>query len=195
MASSREAMSRWGVAPGGCNPGVKKLLLKGTGEARCRPPRGRAWLRDHMVSKRSDERPTGNPPPVRGKPTQMSWTSLTVTVPTPSQGRPRATEAACCIFAAQRMSQMYLDYPDSSQEPATSRIGSEVSHHLRDLAESIYVNVGGLHAEVSSPPANHASVGGVIVLGGWESHLQGEGRQLVEIPTQHNRVRTGMKFP
>jgi hypothetical protein len=42
-------MSPWGVAPGGCTPGVKKLPLKGTGEARCKPPKGRAWLRDRMV--------------------------------------------------------------------------------------------------------------------------------------------------
>jgi hypothetical protein len=43
-------MSRWGVASGGCKPEVKELPLKGTGEARCKPPRGRAWLRDRMVS-------------------------------------------------------------------------------------------------------------------------------------------------
>jgi hypothetical protein len=46
----RQAASPWGVASGGCTPEVKKLPLKGTGEARCRPPRGRAWLRDRMVS-------------------------------------------------------------------------------------------------------------------------------------------------
>jgi hypothetical protein len=32
----------WGVAAGGCYPAVKELPLKGTGEARCRPPRGQA---------------------------------------------------------------------------------------------------------------------------------------------------------
>ena len=59
----RQAMSPWGVAPGGGTPGVKQLPLKGTGEARGKPPRRRAWLRKHTVSTRSDERPTGNPPP------------------------------------------------------------------------------------------------------------------------------------
>jgi hypothetical protein len=46
----RQAMNPWGVASGGCNPEVKQLPLKGTGEARCRPPRRRAWLRGTKVS-------------------------------------------------------------------------------------------------------------------------------------------------
>jgi hypothetical protein len=56
----RQATSPWAVAPGGCTPGVKELALKGTGAARGKPPRSQAWLRTHMVSQRSDERPTGN---------------------------------------------------------------------------------------------------------------------------------------
>ena len=59
----RQALSPWGVASGGCKPEVKELPLKGTGAARCRPPRCQAWLRDHMASTRSDERPTGKFPP------------------------------------------------------------------------------------------------------------------------------------
>src|SRR5688500_14974649 len=59
----RQALSSWGVAPGGGNPDVKELPLKGTGEARCRPPRCQAWLRDPRASTRSDERPTGKLPP------------------------------------------------------------------------------------------------------------------------------------
>jgi hypothetical protein len=60
----RQAMSPWGVASRGGTLEVKELPLKGTGEARCQPPRGPAWLRTSMVSQRSDERPTGNVPPV-----------------------------------------------------------------------------------------------------------------------------------
>jgi hypothetical protein len=41
----------------------------------------------------------------------------------------------------------------------------------------------------------HKGVGGVIVLGGRESRLHGEGRQLVGISTQNSRMLTGMKFP
>jgi len=46
----RQAMSRWAIASKGCNLEVKELALKGTREARCRPPRCGAWLRGHMVS-------------------------------------------------------------------------------------------------------------------------------------------------
>jgi hypothetical protein len=59
----RQAMSRWAVASRGCTLEVKELALKGTGEARGKPPRRRAWLRTHMVSQRSGERPTGKSPP------------------------------------------------------------------------------------------------------------------------------------
>jgi hypothetical protein len=77
------------------------------------------------------------------------------------------------------------------------RIGSQISHHLRTSAEYIIVNVGGsdMNVKVSSPPMTCQSVGGVIVLGGRESRLHGEGRQLDGISTQNNRMSTGMKFP
>ena len=74
-------------------------------------------------------------------------------------------------------------------------MGCVDNRHLNDLAEFIFVNVGGLLAEVSSPPKKQASVGGSIVLGGWESQPQGEGSQLVGISTQNSRMLTGMKFP
>jgi hypothetical protein len=70
------------------------------------------------------------------------------------------------------------------------RIGSYVSHHLNTSVEYSVVNVGGSHMEMSSPSMKYASVGGVIVLGGRESRLQGEGRQLVGISTQNNRMLT-----
>ena len=65
IACPQQAMSPSGVASAGCTAEVKQLPVKGTGAVRCRPPRCRAWLRDHMVSTRRDERPTGNgtPPP------------------------------------------------------------------------------------------------------------------------------------
>jgi hypothetical protein len=77
------------------------------------------------------------------------------------------------------------------------RLGSVISHHLTTFVESTIMNVGGsgMNAKVSSPPMKRMGVGGVIVLGGWESRLQGEGRQLVGISTQNSRMRTGMKFP
>jgi hypothetical protein len=62
------------------------------------------------------------------------------------------------------------------------RLGSTISPHLRALAEYISVNVGGsgMDAKVSSPPRTYQSVGGVIVLGGRESRLHGEGRQGID---------------
>ena len=48
---------------------------------------------------------------------------------------------------------------------------------LHGLVESVSVNAGGSHAEVSSPPMKHASVGAAIVLGARESRVQGEGQQ------------------
>jgi hypothetical protein len=50
IASTREAMSLWAVAPERCNSCVKELALIDTREARCRPPRRGGWLRGRMVS-------------------------------------------------------------------------------------------------------------------------------------------------
>jgi hypothetical protein len=63
------------------------------------------------------------------------------------------------------------------------RLGSIESHHLRVSAEDISVNVGGsdMDVKVCSPPRPYQSVGDVIVLGAWESHVHGEGRQGVDV--------------
>jgi hypothetical protein len=55
------------------------------------------------------------------------------------------------------------------------------NRHLNDLIESIAMNVGGPCVEGSSPPMKRTGVGGVIVLGGWENHLHGEGRQGIDV--------------
>jgi hypothetical protein len=39
------------------------------------------------------------------------------------------------------------------------------------------MNVGGPDAERCSPAMNHRGVGAAIVVGAWESRVQGEGRQ------------------
>jgi hypothetical protein len=62
----RQAMSRWGVASAGCKAEVKELPLKGTGEARCRPPRGQAWLRGRRVSPHEANATYGKFPPCHG---------------------------------------------------------------------------------------------------------------------------------
>ena len=59
------------------------------------------------------------------------------------------------------------------------------------------MNVGGsgMDGKVSSPPMTYQSVGGVIVLGGRESRLHGEGRQGIDIPkvgnNRHMLVKSG----
>jgi hypothetical protein len=173
----RQAMSRWAVAPGGCKPGVKELALKGTREARCKPPRCGAWLRKHMVSKRRNERPTGKGTPAsipctmgrRPHPMVLelpkddrSW-SLTITSTKDISGKP--------------------ELPADRSGFRDERLGTDISSHLTASVEYIVVNVGGLgmDAKVSSPPMTYQSVGGVIVLGGRESRLHGEGRQGIDI--------------
>ena len=84
----------------------------------------------------------------------------------------------------------YLIYPVDVRDTAESGIGQTDNRHLHYLAESIFVNVGGLLAEVSSPPVKQASVGVTIVVRGWESQPQGEGSQSVGIPKQNNQMIT-----
>jgi len=70
-------------------------------------------------------------------------------------------------------------------------IGSIGDRHLNDFAESIAVNVGGSHREMSSPSMKYAGVGGVIVLGGRESRPQGEGRQGIDVRRTNSRRSLG----
>ncbi len=95
------------------------------------------------------------------------------------------------------MRRVNLDLPRLRPGFREERIGSIESHRLSDSAESVYVNVGGCDrdAKVCSPPMPYHSVGGVIVLRGRESRLQGEGRQPRGNTGQNNRMLTGMKFP
>jgi hypothetical protein len=94
------------------------------------------------------------------------------------------------IFIATKVEAGHLVLPCFRSGFRKERIGSSISPHLNGLVESIYMNVGGLLVEVSSPPMKPVSVGGVIVLGGRESRLHGEGRQLVGISTHISRMRT-----
>jgi hypothetical protein len=71
------------------------------------------------------------------------------------------------------------------------RLGSDISHRLKASGEDLKVNVGGSCGEGCSPPAKRMSVGGVIVLGGRESRLHGEGRQGIDVRRTHNRRALG----
>jgi hypothetical protein len=76
-------------------------------------------------------------------------------------------------------------------------MGFTDNRYLNYFIESINTNVGGLYrnVKVSSPPMTGISVGAVIVVGGWESQPQGEGRQSVGKPTKTNRIKQGELFP
>ena len=82
-----------------------------------------------------------------------------------------------------KVSTGYLNYPADVRDTAKSGIGHNDNRHLNDLAESTFVNVGGLcrNVKASSLPMIGISVGGVIVLGARESLAHGEGRQFVGI--------------
>jgi hypothetical protein len=53
-----------GLSRAGRSVPVSSMPLKGTGEARGKPPRSPAWLRDHMVSPNEADKPTGKLAPV-----------------------------------------------------------------------------------------------------------------------------------
>jgi hypothetical protein len=117
----RQATSPWAVAPGGCTPGVKELALKGTGAARGKPPRSQAWLRTHMVSQRSDERPTGNTAPV-SRPCLMGQRPHPMGI-TPQGG----TEDGEKRIPSQRMPEVNLNNPLVGRDSAESGLGQHKS--------------------------------------------------------------------
>jgi hypothetical protein len=85
------------------------------------------------------------------------------------------------------------DLPFDQSGFREERLGSLESPHLSVSVEYIVVNVGGsgMDAKVSSPPMTYQSVGGVIVLGGRESRLHGEGRQGIDVRRTNSRRSLG----
>jgi hypothetical protein len=76
-----------------------------------------------------------------------------------------------------------LAYPISVRDSAKSGLGCVDNRCLNYSVEFILMNVGGSQqdAKASSLPMSAESVGGSIVVGGWESQPQGEGSQEVNI--------------
>jgi hypothetical protein len=144
-------------------------------EVRCRPPRCIGLANEQYGKlKRSGFGPTGNGTPATLYPAYLE-------VPQPGlRGSERAVYATETVYRSctvQRMGHGKPVYSVPVRDTPKRRIGLIYSRCLSCSAESIFVNVGGLRAEVSSPPMNHVSVGGVIVVGAWESHVHGEGHQ------------------
>lgn len=106
--------------------------------------------------------------------------------------RPTGYQGWLVHRTSQNVSAGYLKYPADVRDTAKSGIGHFGNRHLRYLVESISVNVGGSQQDVkaSSLPMPVESVGGSIVVRGWESQPHGKGSQLVGIPEQNNQMLT-----
>jgi hypothetical protein len=128
-----------------------------------------------MASKRMDERPTGNHAPV-SRPCTMGQRLRPMVIDVPEDDRDWRN-----LVASPKDVRGQPELPSDQSGFREERLGSLISPRLRESAEYIVVNVGGLHMEMSSPSMKYASVGGVIVLGGRESRLHGEGRQGIDI--------------
>ena len=85
-----------------------------------------------------------------------------------------------------------LTYSADVRDTAKSGIGHLANRHLNYLIESISVNGGGSSpdAKTSSLSMRERSVGGFIVVRGWESQPQGEGSQGINtLPVGSTRSR------
>jgi len=100
--------------------------------------------------------------------------------------RSRGHRGWSAIVPVQKVSAGHLHYPVDVRDSAKSGLGQAYNRHLNYLVESISVNVGGSHQNVkaSSLPMSGESVGGSIVVRGWESQPHGEGSQFVGYPMQ-----------
>ncbi len=176
VAHSKWATSLWDVALSGCKVRVKQLSLKGTCAARPGAPISKAWLRDGKVS------------------ASEAGFSLRETRPLPrnilgnrGSSEPRVygaaneplgvTETGHDKMPVQRMQQVTWTYPDADGDSAKSGLGCTGNHCLSHLAESIFMNVGGLYLDDKARglPMTDMRVGATIVLRARESRAQGEG--------------------
>jgi hypothetical protein len=97
---------------------------------------------------------------------------------------PKGNQDWSSTHTSQKVLTGNLIYPVSVRDTAKSGIGHLDNRHLNYLVESIFVNVGGSYQNVkeSSPLMSGVSVGGSIVVGGWESQPHGEGSQEFDVP-------------
>jgi hypothetical protein len=172
-------MSPWGVASGGCKPEVQELPLQGTGAARGKPPRSRAWLRAGMVRPRHVRFNRRESYPLSHHIWPTGMDDCRSTGP-----RPDAMQVAVQrVTAAEKWRYPPADYPGPPVRPPyrsgfrRARLGLGGNHHLPLLVECSCMHVGGSQRDTkaSSPPKPAGSVGVAIVVGGWESPPQGEG--------------------
>ena len=138
-----------------------------------------------MVSKRSDERPTGNPPPA-SRPCTMGQRPYALVVQFPVNSR------GWFLFGTNpKDDEGKPEVPSVWSGFRNERIGSGISHHLHTSVEYVTVNVGGPCGEGSSPPVKRMGVGAAIVLGARESRVHGEGWQGIDVRLTNNQGSFG----
>jgi hypothetical protein len=175
---------------------VKELALKGTGEARGRPPRRQAWLRGSRGSASKAGFDLGEISPLPRNILHPCGGKAHGATGQRTSRRRRPETAGYRGWSRPHTSPKDgtgdLAYPVPVRDSAARGLGQRDNRHLPDLAEFLFVNGGGLRqkAKVSSPPRSGASVGAVIVVRGWESQPQGEGPQSVGLPAQSTRRGT-----
>jgi hypothetical protein len=133
-----------GLSRAGCSVPVSSMPLKGSGEARGKPPVCRAWLRDRMVSSNEAGLDLRGMPPLSQH--LARWDS--------QWWGNSHTEVAQGHIATQRMTWVNLMYPMPAEEPRYAGIGLVDNRHRHDPAESITVNVGDLSGDVKESGSN-----------------------------------------
>jgi len=98
--------------------------------------------------------------------------------------RSKGYQSWLLVSTSPKVSASHLTYLADMRDSAKSGLGHRDNRPLNYLVESIAVNVGGSYqeAKVSSPRMPDKSVGGSIVVRGWENQPQGEGSQKWDIP-------------
>ena len=136
---------------------MKELPLKGTREARGKPPRCGAWLKRPMASQRSGERPTGKGTPA-SRPCLMGQRPHPRVLQSPQDDR----DGPVWHASLKDVSGTPVLPADRSGD-REEREGSAVSHRLKVTGEGIRVNVGGPGGEGCCPPLKRLGVGGVRI--------------------------------
>lgn len=152
-------------------------------EVRCKPPRGRPWLRGSMVSQTEAgfhpretmtlPRNTLHTCRVRARGFTGQRTNSEV-ISDGARSYPSRNSAS-----RRKLERAHLDYPAPVRDTAKSGTGVMSNRHLPYLAESFLMNLGGSDrdAKTSSPPMTGPSVGAAIVIRDRESRSHGEGPQ------------------
>jgi hypothetical protein len=126
-----------GLSRAGRSVSVSSMPLKGTGEARGKPPRGRAWLRDRMVSSHEvgfnlrGKSPLSQDLARRDSQWRIGYDIV-----------PNLHHGTSLPVAVKRMARTDLMYPVPTEEPRYAGIGCRITTTYTILDESIIVNMG-----------------------------------------------------